>query len=121
MNLSGAYSSLSDSELDNAYAATYAAKDSPTYTNIALEIVQRNASKSGFLFNLLGSPFPQYDAIQASQGGFVASEAAPQTIVTSAGKVGTSIVDTAASIGKYGVVGLVAVAAIVAMFYFRKK
>lgn len=115
------YTSLSNSDLDNAYAAAYAANDNATYTAMALEINSRNASVSGFLLNLTGSPFPQYDSIQASKGEFVASEAAPQAVVTSASNLATEAGQAVKSIAGTGILVLLAGGVIAAAYLFRKK
>ena len=113
------YTTWSNSDLDAAYAAAYAAQDSPTYTAIGVTIVDREAT--GFLANLFGTPFPQFDAIQLSKGEFAGSVAAPQAVATSAQNLATQAQSLAAGLGGTAVLLLGSVAVILVMSHMGKK
>jgi hypothetical protein len=115
------YTTLSNSALDDAYATAYASGDSRTYTDIGLEIDHRNASVSGFFSNLTGKPFPKYDSIQASKGEFVASEAAPQAVITSAGTLATEAGQAVKTLAGTGMLALLAGGVIAVAYLFRKR
>jgi hypothetical protein len=85
------YTTASDSDLDAAYHAAYSAGQSQVYTAIAVEIGGRQASVSGFVQALTGTHFPLYEAIQASNGQFVSTDAARTAVIDSAGRVVTDI------------------------------
>jgi len=113
------FTALSNSDLDNVYAVAYAAGDNVTATAAALEIENREASISGFVLNLLGTPFPQFDAIQAQKGEFVGSTQAGQSVAASAGNLATEAASAAKPV--LGTLALLSVAGIVLAFYFGGK
>jgi hypothetical protein len=115
------YTTWGHSDLDAAYADAYSAGDSALYTAIGLEIIDRQATKTDFILNIFGSVFPKFDSIQRSKGEFVASEAAPQSVITSAGDLVTKTEAAVASIGQSGMVGLAGAAILALLFVFRKK
>lgn len=116
------YTGLSDSDLDRAYSVAYQQHDSVTQSAIGVEIVDRLASVSGFAFSLFGqNPFPLYNDIQKRTGGFVASDAAQQSVLTESGNLVTQAEHAAASIGKWAVLGVAGAAVLALLFVFRKK
>src|SRR5450759_500617 len=122
------YTTLSNSDLDAAYAAAYAAGDSLTYTSIGDLIVIRQAGLTGMLANLFGKPFPLFDAIQVTLGNFDASTAAPQAVVTAAGNVGdaagnaiTTAENAVSGIGGTLILALASAAVIAWVWHSDKK
>jgi hypothetical protein len=122
------YTPLSNSDLDAAYAAAYAAGDVAAYTAMSSEIIGRQASLTGALRNLFGNMFPLYNAIQASLGRFDASTAAPLALETSAGNVVTTaenavttVVKALPSIGGTLILALASAAVIAWVWHFDKK
>jgi hypothetical protein len=116
---------LSDSVLDAAYAASFAVDPYGQSTAAyGVEIVDRLASSTGFFVALFGHPFPLYAAIQASgktTAGFIPSDAATTAVLDSSGNLITKAESVAASIGKWSIVGIVAAAALALALAFRKK
>jgi hypothetical protein len=113
------YTTMPNSDLDAAYAAAYAAQDSQTYTAIGVVIVDREAT--GFLRNLFGTPFPQFDAIQLSKGEFAGSSAAPQAVATSAGNLATTAQNALGGIGGTMILALASAAVVAWVWHFGKK
>lgn len=123
------YTTWTDSALDDAYSIAFNANDSTTYTAIALEILAREGTVTGWAENLVGNQFPKYNAIQDSlgYGGFNASTAAPASVATSASNAATAVSDAAKAAGSGVLTGLSSAAWIVggaavlaALFAFRK-
>lgn len=116
------YSSWSAADLDDAYAAAYAAGDSATYTAIGDQIVINEAAPlTGFFMNLVGTPYPKYDAIQTSLGNFAGSVAAPAAVSASASNLATSVGSTLTNIGSGTVLVMGSVAIIALLIFLRKK
>ena len=112
------YSSMSDHDLDAAYAAAWNSGNTAAYTATGILIVQREATPIlGFVENLFATPFPQYDAIRASQGYFAGSIAAPEALAKSAGNVGKYL----KSLGGTAMLGLLAAGAIAMAYTFRGR
>ena len=95
------YAGLTDSELDNAYAAYYDAHDAVDAGVLADEIIQRQASVLSFGEGLLGiERFPQYTARTQNVTGFSQVGTAQNAVAKSAGDVVASV--------KAGATGLLA-------------
>lgn len=113
MQLSGVYSDLSDSALDDAYAAQTAVvkrtlgrakvAEVQKQSDIATEIVRRLQNVSSFARSWFGgSKFPKYDEIQKTEPqmfGFQPTIEARRAVQESASSVAASI--------KFGVGGLI--------------
>jgi hypothetical protein len=115
------YVTWSPIDLDNAYATAYAAGDSATYTAIGDQIIINEAGGFGWLQNLLGTPYPKFDAIQKSKGEFVGSTAAPDSMSASASNLATSAGGVLANVGSGAVLVMGSAAIIALLIFFRKK
>jgi hypothetical protein len=114
------YSSLSDSVLDDAYAAAAAANDSAAMVAISTEIVNRLATVSGFLEGMFGvSRFPKYEQLTSySQSG-----AARSSVADAAGSLATQAENAAKTVADYSITGLILLAIIVggAVYLYEKN
>lgn len=131
MQLSGNYSDLSNAELDDSYASSYASMQNSTgaikltWANAvaaqALEIIDRISGVFGFLKGSVGiNQFPKYDDIQKKGGGGFQQSATAQTAISAhASDVSKTIGD---AVGKIGLAGLgLGIAALSLLIMLRKK
>ena len=123
--------SIADSDLDNAYAAAYAAMQqaigmdkitsSTAVNDLAQEILSRLGSLSSFITGAGGSiRFPQYDAIQKAGGGGFQQVTEAQASVEQAA---SNLAAGAANAFKFGLGGVMVLgaAALVALYLLKKK
>ena len=121
MQLSGAYSDLSDADLDALYSTTYSAFASASIydkttlsialSGIASEIIDRLINVSSFITGFFGfTKFPLYDAIQKadpSLKGFQQSTVAQTAVSQNASQLATNVTSAV----KWGLSGTALVAA----------
>ena len=81
--------SVTNSDLDNAWYASYQANDTIGLQFYGAEIVRRMASVTGFFSNLLYTPFPHYEA--ATNFTTAASDSIGQAVVNLPANIGSGI------------------------------
>ena len=81
--------SVSNSDLDNAWYAAYQVGDQSAMQFYGAEIVRRMASLSGFFSNLLYTPFPHYEA--ATNFTTAASDSIGQAVTNLPANIGSGI------------------------------